>query len=446
MFRKITPEDFLPERPRPPPPEPPPAVPVLKQDNLFHPYTKSPIPRIRRRAAFIKTNAYCPHPDHHMIRLPAYRNAEQRLPRPGNPTLPPALVDFECPYCGIPVYCSDSHWADHYEEHLELCDILRQINQDDHDLHSGRDFPEFMLAGPRVVEEALINFTNWDTFNYTRDFDAINEMRPMRQATRILTYPATIASIVSELSPYNLRKGGRLTPDGSRSFNALRYSLHPPKDGAGTDMKSLKPRAPAVRIFVLGARAESSLPRHAWLQLSCIFPRVAFHLIFIGPESMMGREKELPLPERTPANPFGAVVEDRLGGSTKISTFVEYYQTLHESGLFHPFDPYLDCFVLYHPGLGHPATAHEWEPAIPQLLSTKVPIIVTGYTEYDMYRDRYWVDEVAKGEYDVLLEPGENRFRSLRWDLSDVDPQDVSAGNWGVWAFRGKRYEAVVKD
>jgi hypothetical protein len=37
---------------------------------------------------------------------------------------------------------------------------------------------------------------------------------------------------------------------------------------------------------------------------------------------------------------------------------------------------------------------------------------------------------------------GENRFRSLKWDLNDLDPHDVTAGNWGVWAFRGKRYEA----
>ncbi len=42
---------------------------------------------------------------------------------------------------------------------------------------------------------------------------------------------------------------------------------------------------------------------------------------------------------------------------------------------------------------------------------------------------------------DLLLQPGENRFRSLRWDLNDLDPGDVSCGNWGIWGFRGKRYE-----
>jgi splicing suppressor protein 51 len=96
--------------------------------------------------------------------------------------------------------------------------------------------------------------------------------------------------------------------------------------------------------------------------------------------------------------------------------------------------------MLFHPGLGHPASSHEWEETLPQLLETKVPIICTGYTQWDLERDINWVSEKCRGEFDVLLEPGENIFRSLRWDLNDQDPHDVSCGNWGLWAFRGKRY------
>lgn len=157
---------------------------------------------------------------------------------------------------------------------------------------------------------------------------------------------------------------------------------------------------------------------------------------------MANREHEFPLPERTSENPWGTIIEDRLGGQMKISTYVDYFHTLHEAQTFAPYDPYFDAFVLFHPGLGHPASSHEWQATLPQLLSTKVPIICTGYTEYDMERDIAWVKEQARGEADLLLEPGENRFRSLRWDLNDLDPGDVSCGNWGVWAFRGKRYEA----
>jgi hypothetical protein len=221
---------------------------------------------------------------------------------------------------------------------------------------------------------------------------------------------------------------------------ALRYTLHPPKTGQGKDIKGLRLQSPPVRIFCLGARAESSLPREVWTQLSYLFPQSLIHLIFIGPESMMNRDAEFPLPERRPENPFGAIVEDRVSPKMKITTYVEYFHTLHEANHFYPYDPYFDCFMLFHPGLGHPASSHEWEKTLPQLLETKVPVVCTGYTEWDMNRDWQWVMQKCAGEVDLLLEPGENRFRSLRWDLNDLDPQDISCGNWGVWAFRGKRY------
>lgn len=429
--------------------------PLLLPNNLFHPFSSSPSPEIRRRAAFIKQNAYCPHPDHRQTRLPANPD-DPESQKAATGTLPPAHVSFECPDCGIPVSCSEEHWADDYESHLEICDTLREINEDDHDLRSGRFFPEFEYPGAQI-EEAMVNMTNWDTYLYSREFRAINDERSLRQATRLLTYPVTIASVLHELSPYSIRSGGRLTVEGLKSLSgefdipincprtadrtiALRYTLHPPKSGAGPGIKGLRPTPPPVRIFILGARAESSLPREVWVQLTYLFPRVSFHIIFIGPESMTNRDAEFPLPERTPGNPFGAVVEDRLTNSMKISTFVEYYHTLHKAGHFYPYDPYFDCFMLFHPGLGHPASSHEWEETIPMLLETKVPILATGYTQYDMERDINWVKKTVGGEVDLLMEPGENRFRSLRWDLNDLDPQDISCGNWGIWAFRGKRY------
>lgn len=412
---------------------------LLRPDNLFHSFSRSPIPEIRQRAQFMKQNAYCPHPAHQPARQSQSPHDSEARKRPEFSKMPPAHVHFECPDCGIPLYCSEDHWVDDYEQHVEICDTLRMINEDDHDLRSGRWFHEFEYPGPQI-DEILVNMTNWDTFLYTRQFEALNEDRSMRQATRLLTYPVTIASVLHELSPYSIKKEGRLTVEGLKSLSALRYTLHPPRMGQGQDIAGLRLSSPPVRIFILGARAESSLPREVWIQLSYLFPRSSIHLIFIGPESMANRDSEFPLPERTPENPFGAIVEDRIWDKMKISTYVEYFHTLHEANLFYPYDPYFDCFMLFHPGLGHPASAHEWEQTLPQLLSTKVPIICTGFTDWDMQRDWKWVTEKCAGEVDMLLEPGENRFRSLRWDLNDLDPQDISAGNWGVWAFRGKRY------
>lgn len=161
---------------------------------------------------------------------------------------------------------------------------------------------------------------------------------------------------------------------------------------------------------------------------------------------MANREKELPLPERTPLNPFGAVIEDRISNAMKISTFVENYENIHKTGYFYPYDPYFDCFVVFHPGFGNAASMHEWEETIPLLLETKVPIIATGYSPWDVQQD---IDHLTKrygNEMDILLQPGENLFRSLRWDLNDLDPHDVTCSNWGVYAFRGKRYETAKKE
>ena len=186
---------------------------LLQRNNLFHSFTNSPAPQIRKRAAFIRQNAYCPHPDHQPTRAPVSPvDAEGR--KLG--AVPPSHVRYECPDCGIPVSCSLEHLASDYEAHLQLCDTLKEINEDDHDLVSGRLFPEFEMPGPQL-EEAQVNMTNWDTMLYSREFNAVNDERSMRQVTRLLTYPVTVGSLLHELSPYNLNE--RLTPEGLRSLS-----------------------------------------------------------------------------------------------------------------------------------------------------------------------------------------------------------------------------------
>lgn len=137
--------------------------------------------------------------------------------------MPPAHVRYECPDCGIPVSCSEEHFASDYESHIQICDVLKQINEDDHDLVSGRFFPEFQYPSSQI-EEAQVNMTNWDTLLYSREFNAINDERSMRQATRLLTYPMTVGSVLHELSPYSLKE--RLTPEGLRSLSGTSSHVH----------------------------------------------------------------------------------------------------------------------------------------------------------------------------------------------------------------------------
>lgn len=172
---------------------------LLQPNNLFHIMDKSPSPSMRERAAAIKRTAYCPHPEHLQANSPQH-------------------VKYTCDACGVPTYCSEEHWAADYENHLLICDALKEANEDDHDLRSGRFFPEFEYPGGQM-DEALINFTNWDTFLYTRDFRAINDPRSLRQVTKLLTYPITIASFLHELSPYSLRN--RLTLEGLKSLSGI---------------------------------------------------------------------------------------------------------------------------------------------------------------------------------------------------------------------------------
>jgi mitochondrial splicing suppressor protein 51 len=59
-------------------------------------------------------------------------------------------------------------------------------------------------------------------------------------------------------------------------------TLHGPTGTPETEEASID--KPQMRIFVLGARAESSLPPHVWEQLTLLFPAALFHLYFIGPQ------------------------------------------------------------------------------------------------------------------------------------------------------------------
>ena len=75
---------------------------------------------------------------------------------------------------------------------------------------------------------------------------------------------------------------------------ALRSTLH--VEPGAPETEEAATGKPQVRIFILGARAESSLPPHVWEQLCMLFPSTHFHLFFIGPQV------SLPKPPGAPRN------------------------------------------------------------------------------------------------------------------------------------------------
>ncbi|KAJ7168205.1 zinc-finger of mitochondrial splicing suppressor 51-domain-containing protein [Mycena crocata] len=264
---------------KPPPPRAEP-VPVLTADNLFHPFSKSPFPMLRARGKVIENLAPCP-----------VCTSSHAQGHPHTHTQP-RNVQFECPDCGWPTHCSEEHWKED-EEHQKYCLRLREANEDEHDLRSGRRMFEFELPGPQGYEEA-ISLANWDVFWYTRGFMSMDTERSRRHASKLLSYPITIGGALHQFSPLML-SNQRLTPEGSRSLAAVRSTLHVPLGAPETTEAQVG--KPQVRIFILGARAESSLPVHVWEQLCLLFPAAQLHIFFIGPQV------SLPKPE-TPAAPM----------------------------------------------------------------------------------------------------------------------------------------------
>lgn len=378
--------------------------PLLTPDNLFHPLSNSPVPALRQRAENIKR----------IGKSPTGKS-----------------INYDCPKSGWPTH----HDLEEYQADSEVENyfpILRQANEDEHDLRSGRALDEFIFPGKQDVEEG-INMTSWDSFLYTRQFNAVNSERSIRHVSKLLTYPMTVASVLHQGSPY--RK--RLTKEGLRSISALRATLHPPVS-AGAASENLLAEGRPFRIFVLGARAESTLPGDVWMQgLPLIFSDISFHVHFIGPEATVPKGRNV---SRTVDGGLTEYYHPRL----TFTTHQDLYHTLHQSQTFAPFDPYLDVFFLPCPGLGHPKTQGQWADTMPALLETKCGIFITGYSAEDMQRDIKFIAETCKNEHDLLLRPGLNEFASRKWDISDLNPRDVIQNNWGVFGVRGKLYEATL--
>lgn len=103
-----------------------PPTPLLSQDDLFHPLSASPFPEMRAKAQRIKDLAYCP------VSMDKYNEKVH--------------VAFECPDCGYPTHATEERWAEDADKG-RYWPRLREANEDEHDLRSGREMTEFNLPG-----------------------------------------------------------------------------------------------------------------------------------------------------------------------------------------------------------------------------------------------------------------------------------------------------------
>lgn len=425
-------------------------------------------------------------------------------------------VQFECPDCGWPTHYSEKEWRED-TEHAKYVPRLREANEDEHDLRSGREMTEFRLPATQGFEE-VINFSSWDIFFYTRNHDSIETERSRRHVSKLLSFPCTVAGVLHENSPYT-KRNGRLTHEGLRSLVALRQTLHP--------VLGSRPSLDVMRIFVVGARAESTLPQHVWDQLTYMFPAVPLHIFLIGPEVTLARDVARPgagaVESSTTSVHKGKQRTSNYGAPSKtvvvsegltLTTIQCAYEDVHAQ--LEPFDPYTDVFFCFSPGFGFPSmigqeevnrarweardekarmeaardtyyargasledideqTLHpaggdtpaaepppaaapatsaempygrytslttapivqaqrEWARALGQILSTKCALISTGFSPADVERDILAFESVEgiQGEFEWLLNPGENVFASQQWAIADFDPRVAVKANWGT--------------
>ncbi|KAG6854919.1 hypothetical protein C0991_009742 [Blastosporella zonata] len=271
-------------------------------ENIFHKFSQSPHPALRARSGAIQQLAPCPVCAASHDHILAHTKAQ------------PRTVKFECPDCGWPTHCTEEHHQQD-EDHHKYCSRLREANEDEHDLRSGRRLREFELPGPQGYEEA-VSFANWDVFWYTRGFPSMDTERSRRHASKLLSFPITIGSTIHQHSGLTL-SNQRLTPEGSRSLAALRSTLHVAPGAPETAEAAVG--KPQVRVFILGARAESSLPPHVWEQLTMLFPSTHMHLFFIGPQVSLPRDAPSPSPSPASATTPDAA-PDKASDATSISS------------------------------------------------------------------------------------------------------------------------------
>lgn len=383
-------------------------------DHPFYTWDESPYEDLRTRAAFIRTKALCP-----VTKKP---------------------VNFVCPYSGIPTHHSEEAWQADQEYHSnKTYELLKKVNLYEHDLRSGRNFDEFIFPGEQE-QDFVTNFTNWDTFFYTRDFNPMNTEFNLAAASKILTYPITMAALMHRFSPYGFAPNGPVTLEGLRSLSALKYTLYPPFSKAKDSAVTFKERP--MRIFILGSKMESMLPGFVWKQFGHLFPETKFEFHFIGPEAYFDSVSKAFVPTD---QPHGRPVVKAHDSQILMHYHTKYFHEIYDTGDLFPFDPYLDVFFLFHPGF---TTADEihWNKTLKGLLESKCAIYITGYHQKDIQREVDWLtNHPLHDEMDIIMNPTDNIFGSTKLDLVDINPTETFQANSHILGIRGKRYHAIRK-
>lgn len=133
-----------------------------------------------------------------------------------------------------------------------------------------------------------------------------------------------------------------------------------------------------VRICVVGARAEASMPLPMWREALCLAGWSALRVDMVGPKVSETKARD----------------NDR-GVSVVPEAALFHESALHRAHLRGSELP--DAFVLFNPGLGEPGWDRAWAPTVHALLALRRPVLLTALSASDAEQDAaFWSVAAAR--------------------------------------------------
>jgi len=193
-----------------------------------------------------------------------------------------------------------------------------------------------------------------------------------------------------------------------------------------------------LKILVLGARSESSLPSIWWRECLLSASDVIGEKLSI---SLMGPGLQTQQPTHT---------EYRHGSKSVIIKALDGGACLfHEHPLHMKLLLETDLFVMFNPGFGSTAALQEsWAPTLRLLFMTRKPIMATAHSAWDLKRDLARLEVLTNEEdhqdlgepLEFTLPPHENPMASTKrtFDSKEELQAQIVTTNQFIYAFLAK--------
>lgn len=313
----------------------------------------------------------------------------------------------------------------------------------------------------------------------SRDLMAKNMSEYLRQRFRMILWPPAPSDMSQNKSDVRFYSSSeRISSDLLTYPLTLGYALHHMflKQPWLKDLAHDRYERGGLRITVLGARAEASLPKLWWREtiLSVLLSdtenvisvdkRHMITLSFLGPDVKRSTQASPdPIIKAITSN-GGINLETNQSKSSSSSAGIWNmgFSNVEKPSIFlheHPQCSKIlldsDLFVLFNPGYGVSGRANDpskdsWRDTIRLLMQSRKPVIATGYSEHDVNRDLQRLHEISEeydnegqqlgaGGIDMFLKNHSNPYGSLKYvyDAKEDAKSQIFAKNSYIYGFHG---------